>query len=441
MIVSKFGGTSVGSYEAMQHSASIVADKSDRALIVISATSGTTNDLVALENPNISSTDREKLLIDIDNRHLKIISDLKERKSALTTFQRQMSELRAHLDQFGRDKRWKDRLYAFGELMSTRIFVEVLKENGVKAEWLDARKIIKTDSTFGNANPDLESIKKKAGTYIEKDKVYLTQGFIGSDIFGSTTTLGRGGSDYSAALFAEAVGADQLEIWTDVAGVYTTDPRLVTAAKPIAEITFDEAAELSVFGGKVLHPATIKPAMRSGIRVRVADSKRPELPGTAIVTKTDKEPVVRAISLRKDQTLLTVRSLDMLHQHGFLARLFNVLAENKISVDLVTTSEVSVSLTLDTATKASNKVELTEKVFRQLNEFCDVEVEKDLSLVAIIGNRLNVTSGISGQLFNLLKDYNIRLVCHGASAYNLCFLVDEKSGEEIVKLIHNKFIE
>lgn len=181
--------------------------------------------------------------------------------------------------------------------------------------------------------------------------MYLTQGFIGSDIFGSTTTLGRGGSDYSAALFAEAVGADQLEIWTDVAGVYTTDPRLVTAAKPIAEITFDEAAELSVFGGKVLHPATIKPAMRSGIRVRVADSKRPELPGTAIVTKTDKEPVVRAISLRKDQTLLTVRSLDMLHQHGFLARLFNVLAENKISVDLVTTSEVSVSLTLDTATK------------------------------------------------------------------------------------------
>jgi len=441
MIVSKFGGTSVGTYEAMQHSASIVADNSDRKLIAISATSGTTNDLVALENPNISSTEREQLLLNIDNRHLGIISNLKERKSVFTTFQRQMSELRAHLDQYGRDKRWKDKLYAFGELISTRIFVEVLKENGVDAEWLDARKVIKTDSTFGNAVPELESIKKKADTFIDKEKVYLTQGFIGSDIFGSTTTLGRGGSDYSAALFAEAVGADQLEIWTDVAGVFTTDPRLVSAAKPIEEITFDEAAELSVFGGKVLHPATIKPAMRSGIRVRVGDSKKPELPGTLIVTKTDKEPVVRAISLRKDQTLLTVRSLDMLHQHGFLARLFNVLAENKISVDLVTTSEVSVSLTLDTAMKASNKVELTEKVFRQLNEFCDVEVEKDLSLVAIIGNRLNATSGISGQIFSLLKDYNIRLVCHGASAYNLCFLVDEKSSEEIVKLIHNKFIE
>ncbi len=441
MIVSKFGGTSVGTFKAMQHSASIVADHSDRKLIVISATSGTTNDLVALENSNISSTEREQLLIHINDRHLSIISSLKERKKVLKTFQRQMSELRAHLDQYGRDKRWKDRLYAFGELMSTRIFVEVLKENGVNAEWLDARRVIKTDSTFGNAVPELVSIQKKAAAFIDINNVLLTQGFIGSDIFGSTTTLGRGGSDYSAALFAEAVGADKLEIWTDVAGVYTTDPRLVSSAKPISEITFDEAAELSIFGGKVLHPATIKPAMRSGTRVRVADSKRPELPGTIIVNKTIKEPVVRAISLRRDQTLLTVRSLEMLHQHGFLARLFNVLAENKISVDLVTTSEVSVSLTLDTATKASNKIELTEKVFRELNEFCDIEVEKDLSLIAIIGNRLNATSGISGQLFSLLKDYNIRLVCHGASAYNLCFLVDEKSGEEIVKLIHHKFIE
>jgi len=227
MIVSKFGGTSVGSYEAMQHSASIVADNVERKLIVLSATSGTTNDLVTLENPNISSTDREQILIDINDRHLGIISNLKERKSTLTTFQRQISELRAHLEQFGRDKRWKDRLYSFGELMSTRIFVEVLKENGVNAEWLDARKIIKTDSTFGNAIPDLVNIKKKADSFIDSDKVTLTQGFICSDIFGSTTTLGRGGSDYSAALFADAVGENQLEIWTDVEGVYTIDHRLV----------------------------------------------------------------------------------------------------------------------------------------------------------------------------------------------------------------------
>ena len=440
MIVSKFGGTSVGTFEAMQHSASIVAENPDRKLIVISATSGTTNDLVALENPDLDSTSREEILLNIEKRHLEIIGQCKESEKLLKTFKGQFSELREHLDQSGRDKKWKDTLYAFGELMSTRIFVEVLKEAGVEAEWLDAREVMKTDSSFGQAIPDFKLIKEQASRNINSDKVYLTQGFIGSDSFGNTTTLGRGGSDYSAALFAEGVNADMLEIWTDVAGVYTTDPRLVPEAQPISEITFDEAAELSIFGGKVLHPATLKPTIRSNVKVRVAHSQQPELPGTLIVTKAGQEPVIRAISLRKDQTLLTVHSLDMLHQPGFLAKLFSTLAEHKISVDLVTTSEVSVSLTLDTASKASNKVDLGDGILDELRKFCEVEVEKDLSLVALIGNKLNATSGISGEMFNLLRDYNIRLVCHGASPNNVCFLVKEGTGEEIVKLLHKKFI-
>ena len=440
MIVSKFGGTSVGTLEAMTHSAHIVAQNPDRKLIVISATSGTTNNLVALENPNISSTDREQMLLEIEERHVEIIGQLENSTTIMIEFKRLLSELREHLEQFGRDKRWKDTLYSFGELMSTKIFVEVLKKHGVKAEWLDARKVIKTDSTFSAAVPDLASIKKKADLYIKPGKTYLTQGFIGSDLFGSTTTLGRGGSDYSAALFAEAVNADTLEIWTDVAGVYTTDPRLVKEARPIPEISFDEAAELSVFGGKVLHPATLKPAIRSNTSVRVASSKEPKLPGTFIVNTAKDEPTVRALSLRKDQTLLTVRSLDMLHQYGFLAKLFSVLSKHKISVDLVSTSEVSVALTLDTAMKASNKVELTNEVLKELREFCDVEVERGLSLVALIGNHLDITSGVSGNLFGMLRDYNIRMVCHGASANNVCFLVKEGIGENIVKLLHKKFI-
>ncbi len=430
----------MGTLEAMRHSASIVAQNPDRKLIVISATSGTTNDLVALENGELSSTEKEALLLNIEKRHLDIINELEKKEVLLSQFQKQYSELRLHLDKQGRDKRWKDTLYSFGELMSTKIFVEVLNKMGVNAEWLDARQVIKTDSTFNQAVPDLGVISKKASKLIDKEKVYLTQGFIGSDIFGNTTTLGRGGSDYSAALFAEAAQADTLEIWTDVAGVYTTDPRIVAEAVPIEQITFDEAAELSVFGGKVLHPATLKPAMRSGINVRVASSKEPGLPGTLVVNQANDEPSIRAISLRKDQTLLTVKSLEMLHQHGFLAKLFGLLADHKISVDLVTTSEVSVSLTLDTALKASNKVELTEEVLTKLREFCDVEVERDLSLVALIGNRLDQTSGISGELFGLLNDHNIRLVCHGASPNNVCFLVKEGTGEEIVRLLHKKFI-
>lgn len=440
MIVSKFGGTSVGDFYAMQKSADIVKDNEKRKLNVISATSGTTNDLVLVGSANLNSTQREELFLKIEKRHYDIITELSERETAKSEFDDLMSQLRTHVDQVGRDKRWKDKLYAFGELMSTKIFVHVLREKGLDAEWLDARNVMKTDSTFSHAEPDLGVIKKKMKNYVDYPKILLTQGFIGSDIFGNTTTLGRGGSDFSAALFAEAVGAEQLEIWTDVAGVYTTDPRLVPEAFPIPEISFDEAAELSVFGGKVLHPATLKPAIRGGVKVRVASSKDPSLYGTYIVHETESQPVIRALSLRKDQTLLTVQSLEMLHQHGFLARLFQLLANHKISVDLVTTSEVSVSLTLDTASNAANVVDLTDEVLNELRQFCEVKVESGLSLVALIGNKLNATSGVSGSLFQLLKNHNIRLVCHGASPNNVCFLVKAGEGEEIVKMLHKEFI-
>jgi aspartate kinase len=440
MIVSKFGGTSVGTFEAMQRSAKIVATDRNRQLIVISATSGTTNDLVALSTED-NSTKREEILSRIERRHLSIIEHCKDQEKLKKDFYTEFSNLREHLDFVGRDKRWKDTLFSFGELMSTRIFVQVLHEQGVEAEWLDARQVMKTDSTFGNAEPVLSSIKNKADELIDSGKTYLTQGFIGSDVFGNTTTLGRGGSDFSASIFAEAVGADTLEIWTDVAGVYTTDPRIVPEAYPIHEISFDEAAELSVFGGKVLHPATLKPAIRGGVNVRVASSSDPDQPGTYIVKEAKEKPTLRAISLRKDQTLLTVNSLQMLHQHGFLAHLFKTLAEHKISVDLVSTSEVSVALTLDTAVNAANKVELTNEVLEELSHFAEVIVEKDLALIALIGNDLQKTSGIGGPLFTALEKYNVRLVCHGASPNNLCFLVDHEQAEDIVRMVHMKFIE
>lgn len=441
MIVAKFGGTSVGTYDAMMHSAGIVSSDSNRRLIVISATSGTTNDLVALGNAELDFTSQEEIVIRIKERHMSIIDQLDNSEVVEREFKEELTQLRQHLDLVARDKRWKDRLVSFGEMMSTKIFAHVLIDAGVDVQWMDAREIIKTDSHFGNATPELSIIKKKAEKYLKGEQVILTQGFIGSDVFGNTTTLGRGGSDFSAALFAEALKAEKLEIWTDVAGIYSTDPRVVSEARPIKEITFDEAAELSVFGGKVLHPATLKPAIRGKVNVRVASTKEPEKTGTLIVHKSNEKPVARALSLRKNQTLLTVKSLDMLHQYGFLARLFQVLAENKISVDLVSTSEVSVSLTLDTAVNAANKVELTIDVVNELKEFCEVEIETDYCLIALIGNNLNKTAGISGKLFNKLKEFNIRMVCHGASENNICFLADEKDGEEIVKLLHKEFIE
>ena len=455
MIVSKFGGTSVGSYEAMSRSANIIADNPQRNWVVISATSGTTNELLRMCSLPLNMDEGDGLLEQISRRHLDIASQCSFKKEATKAVEECMCNLLAHLSKQQTSNKqseteWIDTLLAFGENLSTQLFAWVLREKNldVQLEW--AGDFICTDSRFGSAAVDLEATYAKLRHFLSSNegfrsdhkpgKVLLTQGFIGADVQGRTTTLGRGGSDYSAALFAEALGAECLEIWTDVAGIYTTDPRVVPTAHAIDEISFDEAAELSIFGGKVLHPATMKPVRRANIPVRVASSMEPELSGTKIVTGPLNRPMVRALSVRKEQTLMTLHSLEMSNQPGFLAKVFSILSEHRISVDLVTTSEVSVSLTLDTAHKASNKVELSEAVLCALNDFCDVEVEYNLALVAVIGNAMNKTSGISGQLFSTLKYYNIRLVCHGASANNVCFLVQESDAEAVVQTLHQSFI-
>jgi aspartate kinase len=442
--VAKFGGTSMANYEAMKRCASIVKSDSDKKIVVVSATSGTTNLLTSI----IESQDRDtrKNLVDqIREKHIQICEDLEKTQEVRPKVETLLDLLEEKaLSSNPVTLQFSDELLSFGELLSSILFSSVLKElMGGKVEWLDAREIIITDQNHGSADPEISQIEKRASERILphlKNRCFVTQGFIGRSGSGVTTTLGRGGSDYSAALFAEAVNADVLEIWTDVTAVYTTDPRIVKEAKPITEISFDEAAELSVFGAKVLHPATMVPAIRKNIRVYVGSSIEPHRPGTWIMKKTKENPPIRAISLRKNQTLLTVHSLDMLHRHGFLARLFQVLSNHKISVDLVTTSEVSVSLTLDTNANTAGKDFLPEQVIHELKTFCQVEVEHNLAIIALIGNNLHTTSGLSGPVFSSLEGINVRLICHGASSHNLCFLVHQESSNEVVQKLHQRFI-
>ncbi|MEF1214583.1 aspartate kinase, partial [Vibrio alginolyticus] len=212
------------------------------------------------------------------------------------------------------------------------------------------------------------------------------QGFIGSDEAGNTTSLGRGGSDYSAALIAESVKAAGLEIWTDVPGIYTTDPRIAPKASPIPEISFSEASEMANFGAKILHPSTLVPALRHDIPVFVGSSKEPEKGGTWIRHQVESSPLFRALALRCNQTMVTLRSANMFHAYGFLAKVFEILAKHKISVDLITTSEISVSLTLDQTDTSGGAPQLPQAVREELEELCKVEVEHDLCLVALIGN-------------------------------------------------------
>lgn len=427
---------------AMKRSAHIVVKDPNKRLIVVSATSGTTNLLTTLCE-SLPSNEKLAIVDQIDDKHRDICSELKEPERTQSKVDEIINELRKLCELEIVAPQHVDEILTCGERLSSILFAAFLVELEPGTQWFDARDVITTDDLHGNAEPDIEAIEKKAteklATQVASHKV-VTQGFIGATVDGVTTTLGRGGSDYSAALFAEALNADVLEIWTDVTAIYTTDPRIEPDAEPITELSFDEAAELSVFGAKVLHPATLKPAIRKSIKVYVGSSFHPDQPGTWIVKKTKNQPVIRAISLRRNQTLLTVHSLDMLHRYGFLAKLFEVLSKYKISVDLVTTSEVSVSMTLDTDVQSAEKNKISGSVLKELETFCDVEIEDNLALVALVGNNLHATAGLSGPVFGALQDVNIRLICHGASSHNLCFLVDSKHAEHTIRKIHKTFI-
>lgn len=429
---------------AMERSASIVAEDPGKRVIVVSATSGTTNVLTKLCS-SIRRAEKSTLIDGIAERHYGIAREAGNSKELLSKIEEIIIRLREICKSEIINPAQKDEILSYGERMSSLIFTQFLKSaDSEDARWFDAREAIITDEKHGNAEPDPAAIASRVSAGLKSEIMtakVVTQGFVGRGPDGQTTTLGRGGSDYSAALFAEALDADVLEIWTDVTAIYTTDPRIEPGAKPITEISFDEAAELSVFGAKVLHPATLKPAIRKSIKVYVGSSFHPEQPGTWIVKKTSDEPVIRALSVRRNQTLLTVHSLDMLHRHGFLARLFEVLAKYRISVDLVTTSEVSVSMTLDTDIQSSEKGKISDEVLDELRTFCDVQLEENLALVALVGNNLHATAGLSGPVFGALRDVNIRLICHGASSHNMCFLVNSDRADETVRKIHQTFIE
>jgi len=338
-----------------------------------------------------------------------------------------------------------DELVSHGELMSTLLFVEILRERSVAAEWFDVRKVMRTNDRFGRAEPDMAELAELAVSQLQprvEEALIVTQGFIGSESKGRTTTLGRGGSDYTAALLGEALRAKRVDIWTDVPGIYTTDPRVVPTAKRIDEITFEEAAEMATFGAKVLHPATLLPAVRSDIPVFVGSSKDPAAGGTMVCNQSENPPLFRALALRRKQTLLTLHSLNMLHARGFLAEVFNILARHNMSVDLITTSEVSVALTLDTTgSTSSGDSLLSQALLTELSSLCRVEVEENLALVAIIGNKLSQACGVGKEVFGVLEPFNLRLICYGASSYNLCFLVPGNDAEQVVRTLHHNLFE
>jgi aspartate kinase len=439
LVVAKFGGTSMGDAQCMLRSAQVARDHGAR-LIVVSATSGTTNQLIQLaQRAETGDWDKaENSLREIEQRHTSIATELKLSPSGHDTLKNLFSELESLAKgvYFLRDAslRTLDSVMSMGERLSSVLFTQAA---GPNSEWVDARDLIKTDSHFGKARPLLAETKSacKAQLNFFDNRIYVTQGFIGSTIDGHTTTLGRGGSDYSAALLAEATRAGTLEIWTDVPGVATTDPRICSDAKSIPEISFAEMSELATFGAKVLHPATLWPAIRSRIPVFVGSSFDPDQNGTWIKAEVSETPKVRALALRRRQVLVTVTTPEMLHAHGFLAKIFSVFDAHSVSIDAISTSEISVAMTLEDSTL------LNKKLIEDLERFAEVRVEENLSLISLIGHNVNHTPGLAAQIFSTISDINVRMICQGASLRNLCFLVSEDRGEDVIRRLHAEFIE
>ncbi|MCW8090485.1 lysine-sensitive aspartokinase 3 [Alteromonas sp. ASW11-130] len=445
LTIAKFGGTSVANYEVMQNCARIVISNTSTRIVVVSAAAGVTNHLVQLAHTPLTQQQIEEICAAVTKIELAILDKLPNALSVQPKLDDLLSELRslAFHEEILKRADLKDQLLSLGERMSSLLFTEVLLEQGEHALNFDVRKVLRTDSEFGEATPNIEKIAEQADAYLRPElakAIIVTQGFIGSDEQGRTTTLGRGGSDFTAALLAEGLDAQVCEIWTDVNGVFTTDPRITAAAKPLPELSFEEAAEMATFGAKVLHPATMEPALRKNVRVFVGSSTEPEKGGTWLVRDCKHEPPFRAITRRKEQVMVTVKTPKMMYAQGFLQQVFSIIAKHRLSVDLVTTSEIAVSFTLD---NPANSVahRLNKETIAELETICEVKVEDGFDLVTVVGNHMHSAKGVSSRIFAAIAEYNLRMICFGANPHNISFLVNEKDSSEIVRVLHQALFE
>ena len=448
-LVAKFGGSSMADISAMERSAKI-AIANCANLIVVSATYKTTDHLLNLVTlatlPNSKNWEEIKQAYAlVQTRHFDMLKEAdptNQLKNSLTSiFNEGETLLRGIFLLKDCPPKTLDSFLSLGERSSSIIFSQVLQNLTIgkfSVQLLDARSVLKTNSNFGQATPQIDLIRaqctEKVIPFFNQGSVVVTQGFLGSDGLDITTTLGRGGSDYSAALLAEGIYAKVLQIWTDVAGIATTDPRICKDAVCLPEISFTEAAELATFGAKILHPTTLAPAERSNIKVFVGSTFNPEAAGTWIKQRTNSAPLVRAMALKKNQSLLILSTPKMLHATGFLFSVFKVFYDHNISIDLITTSEISIALTLDDSTL------LNSDLIDDLSNLGKVTIEEQLALVSLVGNNINHTPGLANNIFKTLPEINIRMICFGASKHNFSFLVPEKNGEEAITKLHSTFI-
>lgn len=447
MIVMKFGGTSVESAAAMERVAGIVKARLDRQpVVVVSAMGKTTNRLLAIASAACSGDRDEaaRLLEELASftlQEARPACDAADWAELSGFIEAHFQELSAFLDELvGLGEfppQYVDLISSYGERLSSRIVAAAFRHFGMDGVHIDAREVIVTDRRHTQASPlysrSYAKLEERVRPLALAGKVVVMGGFIGSTQDGFTTTLGRGGSDFSASIVGAGIGAEEIQIWTDVDGMLTCDPRILPGGHRIKIISFTEAAELAYFGAKVLHPATVVPAVEKNIPVLILNSRNPESEGTRIVAEAVPcRNAVKSISCKRDIVVVNIQSLRMLMAHGFLKRIFDVFDRFQTPVDMVTTSEVSVSLTID------NTAHLDE-ICTELRRIAEVTVDDTSSLICLVGDNIRETAGLGARVFGALKSINVRMIAQGASLLNLSVVVADADLRAAVEALHTEF--
>ncbi len=445
MIVMKFGGTSVESQEAIERVITIVRrHEGRRPIVVVSAMGRTTNKLLETAR-HAAAGRREQALALVDELRVHHLAQgLPLAGSAAADLER---FIRTHFDWLEDlvkglavvgelSPRSMDTVASAGERLSSLIVSYAFRAAGMPTQHVDARRIIFTDNRFTEARPlfpETFAALAERVVPVAESSVVVMGGFIGSTLNHQTTTLGRGGSDFSASIIGAGVGAEEIQIWTDVDGMLTADPRVIPGGHRVKSLSFAEAAEMAYFGAKVLHPATVVPALEKNIPVVILNSRRPEVEGTRITAVgAPCRNAVKSISCKRGVTIVNIRSTRMLMAHGFLQRIFEIFDRYATSVDMVATSEVSVSLTLDSSDQLP-------AIAEELRQFADVSIEASQALICLVGENIRHTPGIAGRAFQVLSNLNIRMISQGASLLNLGFVLAEGDLQTAVGALHTEF--
>ena len=433
MKVLKFGGTSVGSAERMQSLVNLINDGVPK-IVVLSAMSGTTNNLVEIANALYAKeNDKAKKLIDeLKIKYSSVIKQLYKTEKALNKSKELLDSHFNYLRAFTMDlftANEERAILAQGELLSTAIFHYYLEEIGVDSVLLPALNFMRINA---NEEPDMKyietNLKSELIQYPDK-KLFITQGYICRNAFGEIDNLKRGGSDYSATIMGAAIQADEIQIWTDIDGMHNNDPRIVDKTFPIAELSFDEAAELAYFGAKILHPTCILPAQTFNIPVRLLNTMQPQAKGTVITSKTSGDGI-KAVAAKDGITAIKIKSGRMLLAYGFLRSVFEIFERYKTPIDMITTSEVAVSLTIDNTKNI-------DAIKKELQGFCTVEIDTDLTIVCIVGSFNAEKQGRALLIFEALKNIPIRMISYGGSENNVSILVDTKLKKDTLVALNN----